>query len=170
MASVSPTDGLDRNAQHLGHVHCRCGAATRQVGGSFHQADTPVLLQANNGAGRAGDVVADGGGHPAASIRAAEGGSVVGMGLGCLQRLHVPDFLVGDAGDAAGALFGGIKQPEIDGIHGKLGGQFVNQGLSGEPGGRTQRGPVRSDLGFVYHHVVAFRAHVGDVIWREDGH
>ncbi len=90
--------------------------------------------------------------------------------LGGLQSLHIPNFLVGDACDPAGAVFSRVQHPELNRVHGKFGRQFIDQCLTGKPGRWAQRGAVGGDFRFIDHYVIPFCPGIWYVIRGKDSH
>ena len=73
------------------------------------------------------------------------------------------------AGAPPGALFGGVEQPEIEGVHAELLGKLVDHALDGYGDvGRTRRA-VGVGGGLVVEDVVSIEQDVFDVVGREHG-
>ena len=93
--------------------------------------------------------------------------------LGILERLadlDKADPAVLRSDNLAGALLGGVFDPEVDRIDSALLGQFVHHTLRRERGVGRAGSPVGGGFGPVDDHIVAVDQEVGDVVGRDHAH
>ena len=69
-----------------------------------------------------------------------------------------------------GSLLGRILQPQLDGIHADLAGDFVDHALDGELGNRSAGRAVGRHFRAVGDHVVTHNLHVFDIIGSVGAH
>ena len=106
-------DILSGYAQHLGCLHGDGGPSAADIGGAFNQANSAVGVDRDGATGLEADVEPESRGHTAAAIWTLEFGVVLGRILGRFQTLNIPDYGVDRSVNSAGALLGGVHQPEF---------------------------------------------------------
>ena len=105
---------------------------------------------------------------PRPRLATLQGRGVVLMLLGSLNHLQVAYAGEHGAGDSPCAFLRSVEGTKFQGVHANLFAYLVNDGFSGEGGGRGAGRSVGSRLGLVQHHVVPFDAGVGDVVGAKD--
>ena len=156
------------NAQDLRRLHGYGDSSSPDVGGTFHQTDGPVGIDADGATGLETDVEPEAGGHPAAPVWSFQGSLVLFGVAGRFQNFNVADTWEHRAVHPPGSLLGGVEQPHFDGVQPQLLAYFVHHRFASESGVGGGRRPVGSGLGLVHHDVVAIDPHVFYVVGSED--
>ena len=162
-------DALVGHAQGFRGHQRHGGAAAADVGAALDDLDHARIGDVDLGA-RLVPAVEPEPDSDAATFVLAQGLVVVGVRLGGVQAVRQSDRTERRAVSGMRALFRGVLEPEVDGVHAQLFREFVKHAFAGEHGLRRPRRAVGGHPRPVDDHLVALDEHVGHVVGRKHAH
>ena len=156
-------------AQGFGGLHSNGGAGAANVHGTGNQVDGAVAVDIDGRRGGLAALGAEGYGHAAAAIRAAQRRGVVGMLEHRFLEFPAAKDGVGDAVGHPVALFNGVFQPQFHRVEAQFLSQFVQGAFHGKGGLGLARSAVGLGFLLVADHIVAVDQEMLQIVGAKAG-